>query len=476
MTNRTKRFGGATLGILFALLLGCLIGYTLDDKPVMAEGNATTDHLAVFSEVLAHIQNKYVEEVDVEQLIDGAVNGMIATLDPHSSYMKKESYTELKVDTKGEFGGLGIQISVRDHKLVVISPIEDTPAFREGIKAGDQILKVDGEATQDMTVTEAVDKMRGPKGSDVTLTIVRDGEDSKPFDVVITRDIIKIKSVRAKMIEPGIGYLRVTQFQERTGIEAREKLDELRKESLQGLVLDLRNNPGGLLTAAVEVSELFLDDGKMVVYIQGRDGKRDEYYAHSADSGGDYPIVVLVNNGSASASEIVSGALQDLGRAVIVGTVTFGKGSVQTILPLSDESGLRLTTAKYYTPSGRSIQNTGITPDIVVEYSPDKDISKERKQALTREKDLDGHLPNPDAGTEPDSETEPEAKPEPKPKPETKSEAPTIGEVGGTADEPALTSEEEEYLRDNQLQEAVDLLKGWRILQGKQPLLVTAGG
>jgi len=470
MSNRTKGFGGITAALLFALLLGCLIGYSLDDR-VMAQSNGS-DRLVVFSEVLAHIQNKYVEEVDLDELIEGAVRGMVDTLDPHSSFMKKQSYKELKVDTKGEFGGLGIQISVRDHQLVVISPIEDTPAFRAGIKSGDHIIEVDGLATKDMTIMESVEKMRGRRGSDVVLTIVRDSEDTpEPFEVTITRDIIKIKSVRSKMLEPGIGYARITQFQERTGADLRKQIDALKDDNLNSLVLDLRNNPGGLLTAAVEVSELFMEDGQMVVYIQGRDGKRDEYYAHSSGDDNDFPVVVLVNEGSASASEIVSGALQDVGRAVIMGAVTFGKGSVQSILPLSDESGLRLTTAKYYTPAGRSIQNTGITPDILVPFNPDHKISKERKAALTRESDLEGHLANPNGEPAVDKKLE---------------DAPKIGDaskkkeskIGKTSEDdgPKLTPEEEGYLRDNQLQEAVDLLKGWRILQGKASLLMTAGG
>jgi carboxyl-terminal processing protease len=279
--------------------------------------------------------------------------------------------------------------------------------------------------------------------------------------VTITRDIIKIKSVRSKILEPGIGYVRISQFQERTGADLRDQLKKLKEQNMESLVLDLRNNPGGLLTAAVEVSEQFVADGQMVVYIQGRDGKRDEYYAHASNEDDEIPMVVLVNNGSASASEIVSGVLQDVGRAVILGTVTFGKGSVQSILPLSDDSGLRLTTAKYYTPSGRSIQNTGITPDILVEFNPDFKISSERKHALVREADLEGHLANPNGD---DSIKE-------------AVEAPKIGAVG-VEDEDALklSKEDEDYLRDNQLQEAVDLLKGWRILQGKAPMFLTAGG
>jgi carboxyl-terminal processing protease len=461
MTERNhRRSAGAFVAIVVALLTGCLLGYTLDGR-VMAQGGDTYDELKVFTEVLSHIENKYVEPVDPQQLIDGAIKGMLDTLDPHSSYMKRSSYDELKVDTKGEFGGIGIQISVKDHMLVVIAPIEDTPADKAGIQAGDQIVKVDGENTKDMTLTEAVDKMRGTKGTKVVLTIFRPAKqkdkdkEPEPFDVPIIRDIIKITSVRSRTLEPGIGYVRVTQFQERSGPELREQLDGLIKDGANSLVLDLRNNPGGLLTSAVEVAEQFIPEGKMVVYVQGRDGKREEYYSHAARSHPDIPMVVLVNEGSASASEIVSGALQDLGRAVVVGTQTFGKGSVQTVLTLSDQSGLRLTTAKYYTPAGRSIQNVGITPDIAVEQEAGQEISPERVRAFIREKDLKGHLENPQA---------PKETSEPTLEQDGADAGPTIG--GEEEATPELSQEDEAYLKDQQLQAAVDLLKGWRILRG----------
>jgi carboxyl-terminal processing protease len=463
MTDRNHRSAGAFVAIVVALLIGCLLGYSVDDR-VMAQGD-TYDELKVFTEVLSHIETKYVEEIDPEELIDGAIKGMLDTLDPHSSYMKKRSFEELKVDTKGEFGGLGIQISVRDHKLVVIAPIEDTPAARAGILSGDHILRVDGEATKDMTIMQAVEKMRGPKGTDVTLTILRGGDEAtdempEPFDIQVTRDIITITSVRSRMLEPGIGYLRISQFQERSGAELTDQIETLRKDGMNSLVLDLRNNPGGLLTAAVEVVEQFVPEGKMVVYVQGRDGKREEYYAHASHPNPTVPMVVLVNEGSASASEIVSGALQDLGRAVVVGTQTFGKGSVQTVLPLSDQSGLRLTTAKYYTPAGRSIQSIGISPDIVVEHESGKEIPAERKRAFIREKDLKGHLENPQAEPAPIKDAEDEL---------------TIGGESGEKG-PALSEEEEAYLSDQQLQAAVDLLKGWRILKGEAPATMTAQG
>ncbi len=466
MPEKKNNTVGLTVALLVALLLGGLLGSQSDSR-VMAD-SGSFDQLKVFSEVLSHIQNKYVEDVDTDELVAGAIKGMMDTLDPHSSFMKKSSYADLKVDTKGEFGGIGIQISVRDHKLVIIAPIEDTPADRAGLMSGDHIFKVDGAPTKEMTISDAVDRMRGLKGEPVELTIIREGEDSKPFDVSLVRDTIKIKSVRSRVVEPGIGYIRISQFQERTGADLRKQLKELSKEGLEGLVLDLRNNPGGLLTAAVEVSQQFLEAGQLVVYIQDRNGKREEYFAQSGRRHNDYPIVVLVNRGSASASEIVAGAIQDLGRGVVVGTVSFGKGSVQTIMPLSDDSALRLTTAKYYTPAGRSIQNTGITPDIVVELQLEKAKDEELASLFRREKDLDGHLSNGTVDKEED-----------KPK-----DAPKLNErtIGGKemsdddADSAKLTPEEEMWARDNQLRAAVNLLKGWRILRGQQPTVMTAKG
>jgi carboxyl-terminal processing protease len=470
MNARNRRSAGAFVAVVLALLVGCLIGYSVDNRQAQAESEPY-DELKVFTEVLAHIQNKYVEEVDPEQLIDGAIKGMMDTLDPHSSYMKRRSYEELKVDTRGEFGGIGIQVSVRDHKLVVIAPIEGTPGDRAGIQAGDEISMVDGVPTKDLTMLEAVDKMRGPKGSKVTLTLVRGDKEDEPIDVVITRDIIKIESVRSKMLEPGIGYVRISQFQEQSGPDLKKQLDELGKDGMKFLVLDLRNNPGGLLTAAVEVVEQFVPEGKMVVYVQGRDGKREEYYSHAAHTHSALPMVVLVNQGSASASEIVSGALQDLGRSVVLGTQTFGKGSVQTVLPLSDQSGLRLTTAKYYTPAGRSIQSIGITPDIVVDQDTTREISPERKKAFMLEHGMDvGGIEAPEAKLKGAMKNESHIA-------QGLEESPTIGGDEEKAEpEEQLSPEDEAYLKDTQLQAAVDLLKGWRILKGEPTMVMTAGG
>src|SRR5437016_12973961 len=337
---------------------------------VSAVAKETYENIEIFTNVLALVQKNYVDEVQTKQLIEGAINGMLSSLDPHSAYLTPDLYKELQVDTKGSFGGLGIEITSRNGVLTVVSPIEDTPAYRAGVKAGDQILKIEGEFTKDLTLVDAVKKMRGPKDTKVTLPLQRENV-RELFDVTLTREIIKIQSVKSKMLDKGYGYVRVTQFQERTDDDLERALKNLDKEAggLQGLVLDLRNDPGGLLTQAVKVADLFLDSG-LIVYTDGRlENQKQKYFAHKPGTWGDFPMVVLVNGGSASASEIVAGALQDHKRALVLGTQTFGKGSVQTILPLDDSSALRLTTARYYTPSGRSIQATGIVPDIVMDQT-----------------------------------------------------------------------------------------------------------
>jgi carboxyl-terminal processing protease len=401
---------------------------------------AGTDYesIELFTDVLAIVKKSYVEEVDTKKLIYGAINGMLTALDPHSSFMPPDTYKELKLDTKGEFGGLGIEISIKDGILTVISPIEDTPADRAGIKAGDQILKIDDKFTKDLTIMEAVKRMRGVKGTKVTLTIMREGFD-KPKEFPLTRDIIQVKSVKFKMLDDGYGYVRIAQFQEKTSDDLQKALDSLNdsgKRTLKGLVLDLRNDPGGLLDQAVKVSETFLDEGKLIVYTEGREKDAQmKFSSRKSQKQLDYPIVVLINSGSASASEIVAGALQDHKRAVVMGVQSFGKGSVQTIIPLSDNSGLRLTTAKYFTPSGRSIQAKGITPDIVVERI-ELDVKEKQESMHLREKDLENHFEN--------DKKEPAAE---------KSEA------------LPLYKTDEQVKNDYQLLRALDLLKGWEILK-----------
>jgi carboxyl-terminal processing protease len=349
--------------------------------------------LKVFSDVLTIIQKNYVDEIDLKNLVYNAIKGMVANLDPHSSFMPPETYRELQVETKGSFGGLGLEITSKDGILTVVTPIEDTPADRAGIKPGDKIIKIENEFTRDMSLMDAVKKMRGTPGTKVKITIAREGM-KEPKEYALARAIIKIKSVKYKRIEDRYGYIRLTQFQEDTTREFKRALKDLDsgKQPLKGLILDLRRDPGGLLDQAVNVSDELLDSG-LIVSTEGRiESQQMKFYAKKGSERHDYPLVVLVNAGSASGSEIVAGALQDHGRAVVVGTQTFGKGTVQTIIPLNDGSGLRLTTAKYYTPNHRSIQEKGVTPDIIVEDKVPVESPAGEKPQYIREKDLMNHF------------------------------------------------------------------------------------
>ena len=344
------------------------------------------ERLKVFTEVLSLIQANYVDETKPRDLIYGGINGMLETLDPHSSFLSPDIFKEMQVETQGSFGGLGIEITVKDRQLTVVAPIEGTPADRAGLHPGDRIVKIDGNPTKDMTLIEAVKKLRGPKGTSVTLTILRE-ESPGPFDLTLVREVIEVKSVRAKDLGDGIAYIRISSFQERTGKELLKAIDHFGKNGMSAMVLDLRNDPGGLLNQAVQVSDLFLEKGQLIVYTEGRIKNQDLRF--SAEHGSQIPkvpIVILVNGGSASASEIVAGALQDWKRALVLGTKTFGKGSVQTVIPLSDGSGLRLTTAKYFTPKGRSIHGTGIVPDIIVE-APRPSVAKGQGGQVEKEKE-----------------------------------------------------------------------------------------
>jgi carboxyl-terminal processing protease len=361
---------------------------------VKADTKNVYRNLDVFTEVLRQIEKNYVDPQESQKLIYGAIKGMVQSLDPHSSFMTKEEHQELMMETKGSFSGIGIEITVKDHILTVVSPIEGTPAYTVGIKAGDKIIKVEGESTKDMTLLDAVKNIRGPKGTQVKLTIAREGA-QKPLEFSITRDVIPLKSVKYYSLTPEMGYVRISNFQSKTAKDLSIALEELEKPGkLEGLIVDLRNNPGGLLSQAIEVSELFLDSG-VIVTTKGRNSSQNiKATAHKVEIQRDYPIIVLVNGGSASASEIVAGALQDNERAVILGMRTFGKGSVQTILPLSDGSGLRLTTSLYYTPSGRSIQSSGIIPDIELAYTPPSEKKEKKPHRFMREEDLKGHMQN----------------------------------------------------------------------------------
>ncbi len=362
------------------------------EKKVTAESDLPLDEIRTFTEVFQKIKDDYVEEVDDKTLLENAIRGMLAGLDPHSTYLDPKAYQGLQEGTTGEFGGLGIEVGMENGFVKVIAPIDDTPAQRAGIQAGDLIIKMDNVPVKGMDINEAIKHMRGKVGTNITLTIIREGVEA-PFEVVVTRDIITVKSVKSRTLEPGYGYVRISSFQTHTGedlVKAIKKLKKENKQGLQGLILDLRNNPGGLLSAAVSVSDSFLDKG-LIVYTKGRlENSELRFNAKPSSVFDKKPLVVLVNGGSASASEIVAGALQDHRRAVIMGTPTFGKGSVQTVLPMKNNAAVKLTTARYYTPSGRSIQAEGIIPDVLIERVHLEEVDGPNLQI--REKDLKGHL------------------------------------------------------------------------------------
>ncbi|MFA7554330.1 MAG: S41 family peptidase [Spongiibacteraceae bacterium] len=394
-------------------------------------GKLPLDELRTFADVFNHIRLSYVEEIDDKTLLENAIRGMLSGLDPHSAYLDAESFDDLQVNTTGEFGGLGLEVGMENGFIKVVSPIDDTPAAKAGLESGDLIIKLDGKSVKGMSLNDAVNMMRGKKGSAIKLTIVRDNL-GQPFDISIIRDTIKVVSVRNKTLEDGYGYIRIAQFQSKTGTEFRQALAKLQKKNgkLKGLVVDLRNNPGGILQASVDVADALISDG-LIVYTEGRlADSHSQFSALPDDISDGTPIVVLINGGSASASEIVAGALQDHHRAVIMGTDSFGKGSVQTVVPLSEKHAIKLTTARYFTPSGRSIQAQGIVPDITVERAKIEPI--QRRERIT-EADLQGHLSSSN-GDESDSRARDNKQPD------------------------QLIS------NDNQLYEALNLLKGLHIL------------
>ncbi len=437
MARRSPR---STLGTVLLLAPFAFLGGMAADRAVHAAGgNEAYKQLDIFTRVLSYVQNNYVEEVSEKQLLQGAIKGMIGTLDPHTAYMPPEIFKDMKVDTSGEFGGLGIELTskvqvrggAKTEVLVVVAPIDDTPASRAGIKSGDVILKINAEDTADMDLATAVTRMRGPAGSKVVLTIQREGF-TEPREMVLIRDHIRIVSVEGRLFD-GYGHVKVKNFQENTDRYLKKALDDLRranKGELKGLVLDLRNNPGGLLDQAVKVSDRFLPGGLVIVTTKGRGGRHvEEEKSHDRETEPAYPLIVLVNGGSASASEIVAGALQDHGRAVIMGQTTFGKGSVQTLIELDDGSGLKLTIARYYTPKGRSIQERGIQPDVVVKAGG----------AGVREVDLRNHFKSEDG--KPPPATSAAAGPEPEVKP---------------GEDPLLST-------------ALDYLRTWQIFKAASP-------
>ncbi|MGB9627305.1 MAG: S41 family peptidase [Thermodesulfobacteriota bacterium] len=433
--NKRIKIGIILFGVF---LLGVAIGLSRSQR-VSALSNSMYEDLKVFTDVLGILQKEYVEETNSKDLIHGAIKGMLETLDPHSAFMPPNMYKEMQEETKGRFEGLGIEITIKEGILTVVSPIEDTPAYKAGIQAGDQIIRINGEPTKNLTLIDSVKRLRGPKGTQVTITIMREGF-TKPKDFTLVRDVIPIRSVRYELLDKYYGYIRISQFQEKTDSEfekAIKALEEQSKGTLKGLILDMRNNPGGLLDQAVKIADRFIDSG-VIVSMQGRrEDQKMKFYAHPDGTLSRYPLVVLVNSGSASGAEIVAGAIQDHGRGIIMGTQTFGKGSVQTIFPLKDGSGLRLTTARYYTPNGRSIQAKGIAPDIIVKPLP----AEEEKVVVPKhptEKDLERHLNDIEKGV-------PKEKPK---KEEVKKE-----------------EAREKKPLDHQLERALELLKSWEIFK-----------
>jgi carboxyl-terminal processing protease len=382
-----------TVILCSVLSLNALALDTIEGEAKVAPSRLPLEELRAFAEIFERIRSSYVETVDDKTLLENAIHGMLNGLDPHSSYLGAEDFADLRNNTSGKFGGLGIEVGIEDGLIKVVSPIDDTPAKKAGILAGDIIIKIDNAPVKGIGLTKAIDKMRGEPGSKIQLTILRDGE-SKPLEITLNRAEIKITSVKQKRIDDRFGYVRITQFQENTSADIHTGLQKLLDEGdkpLAGVVLDLRNNPGGVLDAAVAVSDVFIDEG-LLVYTKGRVSNADVRYLATVDTlMPELPLVVLINAGSASASEIVAGALQDHKRAVILGTQSFGKGSVQTVLPLNGEHALKLTTARYFTPNGRSIQAKGITPDIEVHQGKFTPVSE---AGYYKESDLDGHLSN----------------------------------------------------------------------------------
>jgi len=442
----------------FSAMLASLALMALNTSPVHADDTATAttaspdstasgrgqlplEELRNFAEVFERIRSSYVEEVDDETLFGYAINGMLTALDPHSVYLQPEDFSDLRESTSGKFGGLGLEVGQQDGLVLVVTPIDDTPASRAGIQAGDLIVTLDGEAVMGMSLSDAIEKMRGEPGSEITLEVRRNNE-QKLLSYTLVRDEIKVRSVRSERLGNDIGYIRITQFQEQTGPELNKILLGWQDDNaVNGVILDLRNNPGGVLDAAVDVCNAFMDDG-LIVYTEGRNASAElRFSADNNTLAPDMPLIVLINGGSASASEIVAGALQDHRRAVVVGTQSFGKGSVQTVLPLANDKAVKLTTARYFTPSGRSIQATGIEPDILVQQS---DVTPIAGRRTLKEADLRGHLSNPDGADEGGSEDS--------------------AETAANDTTPQSISANELLERDFQLYEAHTLLRGMSIL------------
>lgn len=468
-----KRKGQLFFGTVLGIVLGIIITLGMGAYQVVSAA-PNYAQLDVFTKVLHYVQTNYVEEVDSKKLIEGAIKGMLATLDPHTVYLPAEQFKEMQVDTSGKFGGLGIEISINDGYLTVVTPIEDTPAFYAGVEPGDKILIIEDKAkkvkkeTKGMNLQEAVNLMRGEKGTAVTIHVARKGEE-KLIPIELKRDIIKVVAVKGGMIEPDYAWLRITNFQANTGRDLKKKIEQLTKQNgkaLQGAVLDLRSNPGGLLEEAVNVSSLFLDKVPVVSTMGRNKAKKEVEYARGDQAYKDFRLVVLVNEASASASEIVAGALQDHKRAIIVGKNTFGKGSVQTVIDLENKAGLKLTVARYYTPSGKSIQSKGIVPDIEVDRLDTALIDKARKGKYLREADLEGHLVN-ELGENAEKDNDNDdptkvTKGDKEDKEKDKDKRP-IREKDGRK---VRIDDPKEFIKtDFQLQQALSYLKAWNIFE-----------
>ena len=470
MTQKKKQW--LKSGLFIVLIALMVVSATVVYGDLAEEDSETYEGLKLFSDVISEIENNYVEPVEPKELIEKAIQGMVHSLDPHSSFLPPEAFDDLQSETKGEFGGIGIVITMRDSRLTVISPIEGTPAYKAGVQAQDIIIKVDGDPTKDMMLWEAVKKMRGEPGTPVEIGIYRKGE-SEIIELTLVRAVIPLDSVRSLTLKPGYGYLWITNFRENTTDEVKKALTELEKEdsSLKGLILDLRDNPGGLLDQAVKVSDIFLETGT-IVSIKGREGKEsEEYTAHQNNGPNDYPIVLLINGGSASASEIVAGALQDNHRALVLGTTSFGKGSVQTVRPLRDGYALKYTIARYYTPSGKSIQAEGILPDLVVKRRIlDETAGDGFDSDLIKEGDLKNHLTagEKDEGIEAiegkidDVKDNDDVKGESE---EDMTEAEKIIRLRDALYEHSST-DSNALLLDSQVNRAYEILKGYEIFQG----------
>jgi carboxyl-terminal processing protease len=443
--------------------------------PALTNAQERYENLELFQKVLHFVEANYVDPVKNKDLLYGAIKGMLETLDPHSNFLPPDVFKDMKIDTSGKFGGLGIEIGMKDNVLTVVAPIEDTPAWKAGLKPNDRIVKINGESTKGMTLVEAVAKMRGKKGTDVQLGVYRQGWENIR-DLKVTRDIIKIQSVKSEELEPSFGYVRLTSFNESAASDIRKALDRLEgKQKLRGLVFDLRTNPGGLLDQAVEVSSLFLDDGVIVSTIGRNKDVRETKYAKKGTARKDFPVAILVNSSTASAAEIVAGALQDHHRAIVMGQPTFGKGSVQTVIELGNEIGLKLTIARYYTPSGKSIQEKGVSPDITLDdFDPKLLAEARRKGDYFREKDLKGHMANPDGGKSEDDKQASSLKQAREKKGEfRKEELDVIAKGEKKKSKDAKASEEDDDLapmkmnpkEDYQVREALNYLKSYEIFQ-----------